>query len=422
MIRKVAFLLVAALALPKFATADTQANIGDAASIAIPTGGTDAPAEFKTSDGKSGWAVKVSSEALTTPAYGSDNIFIGSGFGSNTFCAYKAATGAKAWHVQTLDNGPTAPIHENGVVVYNTESCHIEALAADTGTRLWSELIGSTLYTQPAIADGLVFTAHPLMTDTQHQGRRFRMLCMDLKTGKHYWDADITGDVLAAPVVANHKIYFTCSDGNAFCLRQQTGGMEWQEKYMGAAAPLVANANLVMMVKDAKGNEGLKRFDAEGGDPVDADLLIPAPADSVQLQKDVQVAWDYQGPRPALAKGCAITAQANTLSSIELSTGKTLWRTVFHGTWGANHFNPVAVGAGKIYATTNAGHIICLNQADGSVVFNYATGRPFATQPILAQGNIYATTTGGQLICLKTGDKSADGWYAWGGNAAHNKQ
>ena len=49
----------------------------------------------------------------------------------------------------------------------------------------------------------------------------------------------------------------------------------------------------------------------------------------------------------------------------------------------------------------------------------YATGKPMAFQPALANGNVYAGTTEGMLICLKTGEKDADGWTAWGGNAAH---
>jgi hypothetical protein len=46
---------------------------------------------------------------------------------------------------------------------------------------------------------------------------------------------------------------------------------------------------------------------------------------------------------------------------------------------------------------------------------------PMAFQPALAKGNVYAGTSDGRLICLKTGSKDADGWYAWGGNAQHNK-
>ena len=46
---------------------------------------------------------------------------------------------------------------------------------------------------------------------------------------------------------------------------------------------------------------------------------------------------------------------------------------------------------------------------------------PITFQPALAKGNVYAGTSDGRLICLKTGNDDADGWYAWGGNAQHNK-
>ena len=52
--------------------------------------------------------------------------------------------------------------------------------------------------------------------------------------------------------------------------------------------------------------------------------------------------------------------------------------------------------------------------ADPNVTFLWAVARD-------SKGNVYAGTSDGRLICLKTGNKDADGWYAWGGNAQHNK-
>jgi len=406
--------------------ADMQVNLGNATSVSIAKPAGDLiPTTFNLPHGQSGWVVKVSKEALCTPGYGKGQIFLGGGFSSNAFYAFKASTGQKAWQVQTLDNGPTSPVEENGVVVYNTESCHIEALVASSGQRLWSEAIGMTLYTQPAVAGGKVFTTHPVSEATPNQGRRYKMMCLDLKTGQHYWDTDISCDVLAAPVVANGRVYFTCGDGQAYCLRQETGGMVWQEQYMGTAAPLVANASVVMPVQDNAGHEGLKRFDAQGGDEKDSVPLTSARVESIKLQKEVLVPWDYQGPRPVLAQGQIISAQDNTVTSLNVDTGKIDWRVTFHSFMrfgGGAMFTPLALGTGKVYLASTDGHVLCLNQADGTVLFNYATGQSFATQPILAEGNIYLTTTTGLLLCLKTGDPAADGWYGWGGNAAHNKQ
>ncbi len=397
-------------------------NLSSATGISIPAA-TNSPSAIKTDDGKTGWVVQVSGEALCTPAYGNGKIFLGGGFSSREFFAFNASTGQKAWQIPTLDNGPTSPAVDKNVVTYNTESCHIEAVAADTGTRLWSELIGMTLVTQTAIADGKVFSAHPFM-DNRNNVRQFKMVCMDLKTGKHNWDADITGDVLGAPVIAHHMVYFACTDGTVFCLKTSTGGMEWQEKYMATAAPLIANGQVVLTVKDGNGNEGLMRFDALEGDAKETKPFNRMKADSHHLAKETQVAWDYQGPRPVLAKGHVITAQGNTLTSLNIDTGITDWALHFRNSLlslSNTTLNSPAIGQGKIYLTTTEGNVLCINQSDGAVLFNYATGQKFTTQPILADGNIYLTTATGRLLCLNTNDKAADGWSAWGGNAQHNK-
>jgi hypothetical protein len=63
-----------------------------------------------------------------------------------------------------------------------------------------------------------------------------------------------------------------------------------------------------------------------------------------------------------------------------------------------------------------------MRQKDAGVNFSYSTKMPIAFQPALAQGSLFAGTVDGKLVCLKTGDKDADGWYAWGGNAQHNKK
>jgi len=55
------------------------------------------------------------------------------------------------------------------------------------------------------------------------------------------------------------------------------------------------------------------------------------------------------------------------------------------------------------------------------VAFAYATKAPMLFQPALAEGRLFAGTSDGRVICINLADKDADGWYAWGGNAQHNK-
>jgi outer membrane protein assembly factor BamB len=84
-------------------------------------------------------------------------------------------------------------------------------------------------------------------------------------------------------------------------------------------------------------------------------------------------------------------------------------------------FSPPALGRNNLYLGSALGHLISVNQQSGDLNFIYWLRQPLAFQPMLAEGNIYVGTVNGLLICLKTGDKDADGWYAWGGNAQHNK-
>jgi outer membrane protein assembly factor BamB len=120
-----------------------------------------------------------------------------------------------------------------------------------------------------------------------------------------------------------------------------------------------------------------------------------------------------------------MNAQGKYLNSIKAGDGKFAWRAEVRGNGigeDSQVFSPPALGERNLYLCGAQGHIVAVNQKDGALAFAYALKQPMAFQPALAKGSIYAGTVNGLLICLKTGDKDADGWYAWGGNAQHNKQ
>jgi outer membrane protein assembly factor BamB len=135
-------------------------------------------------------------------------------------------------------------------------------------------------------------------------------------------------------------------------------------------------------------------------------------------------AWAYQGSRAAVSKGQILNAQGNYINSVRASDGRQSWQaevTGSHAPPGGQIFSPPAVGHDFLYLAGADGHLVSVNQSNGGVGFSYAMKAPIAFQPALAKGNIYAGTSDGRLICLKTGNMDADGWYAWGGNAQHNK-
>jgi outer membrane protein assembly factor BamB len=112
------------------------------------------------------------------------------------------------------------------------------------------------------------------------------------------------------------------------------------------------------------------------------------------------------------------------LNSIRATDGKFTWRVELTGaniSADAQIFSPPAIGAKYFYLSSVLGHVMSIRQSDGQVGRLYMFKHPVTFQPALARGNLYVGTADGYLICLRLGDADVEGWYAWGGNAQHNK-
>jgi outer membrane protein assembly factor BamB len=300
------------------------------------------------------------------------------------------------------------------------------------------------------------------------------MLCADLKTGKHLWEAPITADVISAPILNSGKAYFSCQDGTSFCLDALTGTQIFKKADASTSAPTIAGGKLIVAQKATKGNKTYERLAFQEGSknyfareaPADylattasasaapAALPVPGLSKSVEQAQDASVGfatapataelekvashipvksvvagWAYQGSRAAYSKknGAVINAQGKSINLIGAkgAAGGAGWVADARGKTVSDNeqvFSPPAVGKDNIYLVSGQGNLLALDQNTGSVLFDYATGKPTSFQPALANGNMYVGTSGGMLICLKTGLSDADGWSGWGGNAQHNKE
>ncbi|MEI8195681.1 MAG: PQQ-binding-like beta-propeller repeat protein, partial [Phycisphaerae bacterium] len=266
---------------------------------------------------------------------------------------------------------------------------------------------------------------HPTMARRPGADNAFRMLGVNLKTHQHAWDADMTGDVLGAPVAAAGMVYFTCTDGRVFCLKSNTGGSDWHVVAHASSAPVVAEQVLAVTTEEKtfRGTwVGIRRYTIADGELKDEKPLAPTLVSAAAAS--VHGGWDYQGPKLAYANNCLFNAPGNTINAVALDSGKDRWRAVVTGDGlgrQANSLTPPALGKEKLYLGSAKGHILALKQTDGSLAYSYKLSEPLASQPILAEGNLYFGTASGLLVCLKLNDKDAEGWYAWGGDAQHNK-
>jgi Ca-activated chloride channel family protein len=404
-------------------------------------------------------------------------LFVGGGYGSHEFYAVDAETGKIIWQIQTGDDGPTAAVVADGMVAFNTESCTLVVVDERRGRVVWQEWLGDPLMSQPAIDKGLLFMAHPAATGRPEKpvefhpraaspGGSHRLLAAELTTGRHVWEQEISGDVITAPVISAGTVYFTTFNGTSYALNAADGSVVWVKMNAATSAPVIANGQLYETRKTLAGKdmvEGLARVDAKEGNTRDKELIaksraeylkpgngggvalsakaatsldssvgFSAPPPSAKLVEandavgvnSVVGAWAFQGSRAAVSRGQILNAQGSYINSVRASDGRQSWQAEVVGTHsaaGSQIFSPPAVGRDYLYLAGGDGHLVSVRQSDGGVGFSYALKAPIAFQPALAKGNVYAGTSDGRLICLKTGNKDADGWYAWGGNAQHNK-
>ena len=460
-------------------TAAQKIDLRAAMNVNLPVAARDLePASYETPDGRTGWVLRLpGNRPIATPAYADGMLFVGGGYGSHEFYAVDADTGKIIWKIQTADDGPTAAVVADGMVAFNTESCTLVIVDERRGRVIWQEWLGDPLMSQPAIDKGVLYMAHPAATGRPPKPTRYhphpataggshRLLAAELSTGRHIWEQEIAGDVITAPVISDGTVYFTTFGGTSYALNAADGSVVWAKANAATSAPVVANGQLYETRKRQAGKEtveGLARVDAKKGEAHDKQLLAASPADYLKAgnggavglatpkvkELDSSVgfatapgsanlmvandmvgvnsvvgAWAYQGSHAALSKGQILNAQGNYINSVRASDGKQSWQTEVvngHSVAGGQVFSPPAVGRDYLYLAGGAGYLVSVRQSDGGVGFSYAMKAPIAFQPALAKGNVYAGTSDGRLICLKTGNKDADGWYAWGGNAQHNK-
>jgi outer membrane protein assembly factor BamB len=493
----------------KVADAPKQVRIdlSKAVKVSLPKPANDlTPAAFKTTDGREGWVVRIpGGRPLATPAYSKGRLFVGGGYGSHEFYAFDAKTGRMVWKTNTGDDGPTAAVVENGLVAFNTESCTLVVVDEQTGKMVWQEWLGDPLMSQPAVSKGRLYMAYPgngraqanvhqnavPQSAASHAGQSaaaihgmpkpvqkqtgkqdaedeqgsHRLLCADLKTGKHIWERAISSDVISAPVVSDGKVYATTFDGTSYSFDAVTGELVWKKQNAGTSAPVIVAGDVVMTQKEqreGKAYEGLQRLDARGEAKDDR---LRASSEAKYLDKDkgggvaitqqaqgaldssvgfsnapaaaelgkanahlgvktVVGGWAYQGSRAAYSRGQMLNAQGRYLNSVNAEDGRFAWRAEVSGgglTEDAQVFSPPSLGEEFLYLSSSLGHLLSVGQGDGRVGFMYQFADPMVFQPALAEGGVYAGTSNGLLICLKTGSADADGWYAWGGNGEHNK-
>lgn len=223
---------------------------------------------------EAGFVIQLPSKApVPTPTVYKGKLLVSGGFHSKEFYCFDAVSGKLVWGITLDDDGPTAAVCDDGVGVFNTESCTLFAVDIETGKQLWSYWLGDPLTSTPTIAKGVVFTSYPaagrgmqqqLGNPGQQQavpnqppaknppangGKQVPpcshvLAAFDLKTGKFLWQRWIDSDVMSAPVAVEDELYATSFAGTVYKFKQSDGTILSATRSRATSAPVVVGKNI----------------------------------------------------------------------------------------------------------------------------------------------------------------------------------
>ncbi len=436
-----------------------------------PDGGTgyletdpEIPVEsFRLADGRKGWKVKLLGNfPLASPAVVDGKVYIGGGFGSYEFYSIDSVSGKVLWLFHCGDDGPTAAVVEKGRVAFNTESCVLYVLDAQTGESIWSEWLGDPLMSQPAMDGSRIVMVFP-----NNRGEH-SIVCMDAATGKHLWEKDIVGEVISAPVIDSGMVYASTLEGSVHCYNLADGRLLFSREHQATSAPWIYKGEIYVSLREdepAAGGNGVSiRSEGQGrikdsGERDNAELWGKQAADYLNVDEassyaeaqseldsavgfasappsaklyqsagnlgvqNVSGVWFYEGSRPTVIDGISYSSMGNNIKAMKAETGEIIWEKELKTkdeNSGARLFSPPAWASGKLYITSVSGELVCLDASSGSELWRYDCGEPVHFQPAVVNGRIYMGTDSGSVVCIEAKDKNAGGWAMWGGNARHN--
>jgi PQQ-like domain/Domain of unknown function DUF11 len=109
----------------------------------------------------------------------------------------------------------------NGVVYFGSDASDLDhnlyALNASTGAKLWSYATGTSVFSSPAVANGVVYFG-----SGDHN-----VYALNASTGAKLWSYDTGRSVDSSPAVANGVVYISDDNSVMYALNASTGAKLW---------------------------------------------------------------------------------------------------------------------------------------------------------------------------------------------------
>jgi Ca-activated chloride channel family protein len=387
-----------------------------------------------------GFIIQLPSNApVPTPTVYKDKLYVSGGFSTKEYYCFNAADGKFIWGMNLDDDGPTSAVCADDIVVFNTESCTIFALDANTGKQLWSFFLGDPLTSTPTIANGKVFTSYPAMGNVGNlqqggfngpqngavpqlpkkpitqpkqknaqpqQGKQrpagtHAFICLELKTGKILWQKWIDSDVMSAPVAIDDEVYATTFSGTVYKFKQKDGDIVSAHKSRATSAPVIVGNNVYWTQRADKGKDekcaeeiaGLGRGDLKQN-------FAAAKRDAVYLDATVQMVTPFGKTAAKLDAGNALgMGMAGGAGYANIGQGTVSAMQAFQGSRILNYkdANYNCMGDELVNTDPSNGKVRWKIKVKGDLA---KQGGHLAAPPAAAGGQIFVATVEGEVLQL----------------------
>ena len=358
--------------------------------------------------------------------------------------------GELAWTKQPTGHQIFADlVSGNGHIFINSSDLYLHCIETEKGTEKWRHSLMEAVYTQneriwadidggggdfqspPIVAEGMVIAGSP---------DRF-IHALDHETGKEIWRFENRGQIPAAPIYYDGKIYFGQQGGTPdyYCISAATGKLIWKRElgWGWASANAIDGKVYVPTVSgwvyclDANTGETTWEYNTENG-------CYPAPA----IEGDVVVfgSWkllyfgfnkdtgeklweaDIQGnpdSGAALVKDGKAYLQglgADYFYCVDLKTGEEIWKYKFPDGYECNMSPSISNGKlyfsifpnGQVCNTLIPGVTYCLDANTGDEIWQL-TGGGGLTGTANSEGKVYFASTNDPYLWCVDEEGNGDG-------------
>lgn len=204
-------------------------------------------------NGTERWTYIAPNPVHTSPVIADGVIYAGvNDFGGTSAVAVNALTGEELWNASILDFCTAAPLVLGTSVYFGCQDGKLYCLRTSDGHERWNFSAGrAILYGSIAEWNGVIYFG--IEADNDDNGRLF---AVDASTGEEEWNRSIHGSVWSSPAVANGMVLVsTAGDktigidsrkGYVYAFNITTGAQSWRTQDLGMvmASPTINNGRV----------------------------------------------------------------------------------------------------------------------------------------------------------------------------------